>query len=70
MIPELCKYAIYIYIKLKSTNCDQTYVANKVKQVVGEFFGNLPSDLYIPKSDISTIIKRTFQKLMVLIFIS
>lgn len=56
--PELCKYAIYIYIKLKSTNCDQTYVTNKVKQVVGEFFGNLPSDLYIPKSDISTIIKK------------
>ena len=55
--PVLYKYAIYLYIKLKSSSYDQTYVTGRIRELVGNFFSNIPSDLYIPKSDIIQLIK-------------
>lgn len=54
---DLCKYAIYVYIKLKSSLTDKHVVSEKVKNAVGEFFGNIQSDSYIPKSDVMMAIK-------------
>ena len=55
--PELYRYAMYVYVKLKSNETDQTYISEKIRQVVGNFFSNIPSDFYIPKSDIVKTIK-------------
>ena len=55
--PELCKYAMYLYITLKSDTYEKEYVSNSIRNLVGEFFGNVQSDLYIPKSDIVHLIK-------------
>jgi hypothetical protein len=55
--PEIYRYAMYVYVKLKSNESNQNYISEKIRQVVGEFFSNVPSDLYIPKSDIVKLIK-------------
>lgn len=55
---ELCKYALYVYIKLKDNAADHEIVTNKIRKTVGEFFGNIQSDEYVPKSDIINIIKQ------------
>jgi hypothetical protein len=61
--PELYKYAIYAYIKLKSKESDQNHVSDKLRQVVGNFFSNIPNDFYIPKSDIVKIIKESIPEI-------
>jgi hypothetical protein len=55
--PELCKYAMYIYITLKDNKYSKELVENSVRQLIGEFFTNIKSDLFIPKSDIIHLIK-------------
>lgn len=55
--PELYKYAMYVYVRLKSNESDQNYISGKIRQLIGNFFSNIPSDLYIPKSDIIKLIK-------------
>lgn len=54
---ELMKYSLILYIRLKSSNTDRSIVSASVKQIVGQFFGNVQSDQYIPKSDIINTIK-------------
>lgn len=56
--PELCKYALYIYVKMKdNVQYDQIYIENQIRQLVGEFFSDVTSDVFIPKSDIIHLIK-------------
>lgn len=55
--PVLCKYAAYVYLKLKSTNYDKLHIENKVRKLVGEFFSDIQSDIFIPKSDLIHLIK-------------
>lgn len=56
--PELCKYALYMYIKPKhDKDYDKDYMSNQIRQLVGEFFANVNSDIYIPKSDIINLVK-------------
>ena len=55
--PELCKYAMYMYIKLKNKTTDQEYITNQIRRLVGEFFSDVASDTFIPKSDIIQLIK-------------
>lgn len=55
--PEICKYAMFLYVKLKSNNYERDYVANKIRALIGEFFGDISSDIFIPKSDIVHLIK-------------
>lgn len=55
--PEVCKYAIYIYLKMKDMQYDKTSVEQAIRDKVGDFFTNLNNDIFIPKSDIISVIK-------------
>lgn len=55
--PELCKYCMYVYIKLKSGVYDQDEISNKVRSLVGGFFMDLNNDYFVPKSDIVHLLK-------------
>lgn len=55
--PELCKYALYLYVKLKATTYDKEYIKAQIRMLVGEFFANVQSDIFIPKSDIIHLLK-------------
>jgi hypothetical protein len=59
--PELCKYAMYVYITLKSEKYSKDLISNSVRQLIGEFFTNVKSDLFIPKSDIIQLIKNNVE---------
>lgn len=59
---ELCKYALFIYIKLKDLTSDHEIVTNKIRKYVGEFFGDIQSDSYVPKSDIINLIKQNVEE--------
>jgi hypothetical protein len=55
--PEICKYAMYVYIKLKNGGYDREFITNKVRNLVGDFFSDIQSDIFIPKSDIIHLLK-------------
>ena len=55
--PDLCKYAMYVYIKLKNKKYNKDLITKQVRHLVGEFFTNIESDIFIPKSDIIHLIK-------------
>ena len=61
--PILCKYAIYIYIKLKKVNCDKEFINSKIRNLIGEFFTNINSDIFIPKSDIIQLLKNNISEI-------
>lgn len=54
---DLCKYALYVYVKLKNNDADHEIISTKIRSLIGEFFGDIQSDSYIPKSDIINLIK-------------
>lgn len=54
--PEICKYSLSVYLKLKSTKYDQSYIEAQVRSLIGEFFSDVVSDQFIPKSDIEKLI--------------
>lgn len=56
--PDICKYALYLYIKLKNQSADKFYIKTKIRSLMAEFFADETfGDLYIPKSDIINLIK-------------
>lgn len=56
--PELCKYALYIYLTMSTVQqYDRSYVEAQARSLIGEFFSDVASDSYIPKSDIISLIK-------------
>ena len=55
--PELCNYAMMMYIKLKDKSYDKTTISAKIENLVGEFFSDIVSDMFIPKSDIVKLVK-------------
>lgn len=55
--PEICKYAVYVYLKMKDMQYDKTSVEQAIRDKVGDFFTNLNNDIFIPKSDIISVIK-------------
>lgn len=55
--PEICKYALYLYIKITDGKYNKTIISNNIRYVIGEFFSNVTSDIFIPKSDIIHLIK-------------
>lgn len=55
--PEIVKYVMYLYIKLKDTSYDTTYISNQIRKLVGSFFADVQSDIFIPKSDITHLLK-------------
>lgn len=54
---EVCKYAIYVYVKLKSESADTQYITNQIRKLLGGFFADIKSDIFIPKSDITKLLK-------------
>lgn len=54
--PTLCKYMLSVHIKPKSSKYDKAYMEAKIRDLVGEFFANIVSDQFIPKSDIEKLI--------------
>lgn len=60
--PQICKYAMFMYIKLKSINYDKDFITNKIRNLVGEFFSDINSDIFIPKSDIIQLIKNNINE--------
>lgn len=56
--PEIKRYAMFIYLKMKSGIVyDEEIIKNNVRNLIGNFFGDLQSDIYIPKSDIDHLLK-------------
>lgn len=55
--PEICKYAAYVYLKMKDVQYDKTSVEQAIRDKVGEFFTNIETDIFIPKSDVISVIK-------------
>jgi hypothetical protein len=61
--PELCKYAMYIYVSLNDHKKDKEYIKGMIRQLVGDFFTNISSDIFIPKSDIIQLIKNNIENI-------
>lgn len=55
--PEICKYAAYVYVKLKASGYDKEFITSKIRNLVGEFFSDIKSDIFIPKSDLIHLLK-------------
>ena len=55
--PEICKYAVYANLKMKEIQYDKSSVEQAIRDKVGEFFTNVQNDMFIPKSDIISVIK-------------
>lgn len=50
--PEICGYALYMYIKLKKNAQDRTYIETRIRTLMGEYFSDIQSDTYISKAEI------------------
>lgn len=61
--PDLCKYAMYLFLKFKDNDYEKDIIENKIRQLVGDFFSDIQSDIFIPKSDIIQLLKNNIQKL-------
>lgn len=61
--PELCKYACYIYVKMKPVNYNPSFITNQIRNLVGEFFSDIENDLFIPKSDLIQLIKNSIKEI-------
>lgn len=61
--PELCKYAAYVYIKTKTQQLDQKMLETKIRTLIGDFFSNVQSDIFIPKSDIVHLLKENISEI-------
>lgn len=57
--PEICKYAVYVYIKMKDVQYDKSSIEQAIRDAVGEFFTDIENDMFIPKSDLITTIKNS-----------
>ena len=55
--PEICKYAIYIYLNFNGKSYDKAFVEDSVRKLIADFFSEIQSDIFIPKSDIIQLIK-------------
>lgn len=55
--PLIKKYALYVYVKMKNKHQDKEFIKNQIKALIGDFFTNINSDIFIPKSDISVLLK-------------
>ena len=59
--PELCKYALYIYVSLKSAKYNKDLIRKQIRHYIGEFFTDIQSDMFIPKSDLVHLIKSNIE---------
>lgn len=61
--PELCKYALYVYVKLKSISYDKNSINAQIRKHIAEFFSNIKSDIFVPKSDIIHLLKNNIPEI-------
>lgn len=61
--PELVKYSMYLYVKLKDTHYDTSIIETQIRNLIGNFFANISNDIYIPKSDISHLLKSNIDEI-------
>ena len=59
--PELCKYSMHVFVTLKSSRYSKELINNQIRQLIGEFFTNIQSDIFIPKSDIIQLLKTNIE---------
>lgn len=57
--PKICKYACYVYLKMKDTQYDKNSVEQAIRNAIGEFFTDINSDYFIPKSNLIKVIKES-----------
>jgi hypothetical protein len=57
--PVLYKYAMYVYVKLKEDKFNKDLISKQIRHNIGEFFADISSDMFIPKSDIIHMLKNT-----------
>ena len=55
--PDICKYACYVYVRLKDGDYDEDLLRQQIRGEIGMFFANIQSDIFIPKSDIVHLLK-------------
>ena len=55
--PVLCKYSMFVYVKLKNDKFNKDFIYSQIRHAIGEFFTNIESDWFIPKSDIIHMLK-------------
>ena len=55
--PEIVKYAMYCFVTMKDKSYDTGYVTEQIRALVGKFFTDIKSDIFIPKSDIVHLLK-------------
>lgn len=61
--PQLCKYSMYVYVSLKSSKYNRELISKQIRHHIGEFFTNIESDMFIPKSDIIHLIKENIESI-------
>jgi len=61
--PEICKYAMFVYVKLKEKDRDTGHIEIKIRDLIGEFFTDIKSDIFIPKSDIVHLLKSNIDEI-------
>jgi hypothetical protein len=54
---------MYVYVKLKSVSYDKEYITRQIRKHVGEFFSNINSDIFIPKSDLIQLLKNNISEI-------
>lgn len=59
--PVLCKYAMYVYVSLKTDKTNKDLIRKQIRHIIGEFFSNIQSDMFIPKSDIIQLLKNNIE---------
>jgi hypothetical protein len=59
--PVLCKYALYVYVTLKSGKYNKDLIQKQIRHHIGMFFTDIQSDMFIPKSDIVHLIKNNVE---------
>ena len=48
---------MYVYVTLKSAKENKDLIKSQIRSLIGEFFINIQSDMFIPKSDIIHLLK-------------
>jgi hypothetical protein len=61
--PELCKYAMQIFVTLKSSQGNKELIKTQIRNLIGEFFTEIQSDMFIPKSDIVHLLKSNIKEI-------
>lgn len=62
--PILKKYALFAYVKMKQDVLyDEDLISNQIKNIIGNFFGNIKSDIYVPKAELIQQIKNNIPQI-------